>query len=295
MLEPGETVLVEPGWTNTGTAAFGLTGQASNLTGPAGAVYTLVDASVDYGTIPPGATANCRDATGDCYAFAVSDPDTRPVAHWDATYVETLSSGATRTWALHVGESFADVANTDPYYPSIETIFHVGVTTGCAEGLYCPVASVTRAAMSVFLLKGLLGAGYVPPPASGIFEDVPLDDPFAPWIEDLFHRGITAGCDAGRFCPEDPVTRATMAVFLLKTLLGSGYVPPPPIGIFEDVFVDDPFAPWIEDLFGRGITAGCSSEPPLYCPDAPNARQEMAVFLVRTFVLSASEPVPRPS
>ena len=52
-----------------------------------------------------------------CYAFAVSDPETRPAAHWDATYVETLSSGATRTWALHVGDSFADVANTDPFYP----------------------------------------------------------------------------------------------------------------------------------------------------------------------------------
>ena len=292
VLEPGETVLVEPSWRNTGTVSYAISGTATNYTGPAGAVYTLADASADYGTVAPGATANCRDATGNCYAFGVSAPDVRPAAHWDATYVETLSGGAVRTWALHIGNSFADVPNTDPYYPSIETIFHNGVTGGCQLGVFCPDAPVTRAEMAVFLLKSALGSSYIPPPATGIFEDVPADDPFAPWVEDLYHRGITAGCGGNFYCPNDPVTRATMSTLLLKTLLGPSYVPPPPTGIFDDVPVDDPFAPWIEDLSNRGITAGCQSSPPLYCPDAPNTRNQMAVFLVKTFSLTTNEPEP---
>jgi len=179
--------------------------------------------------------------------------------------------------------------------PGAKVVFHNGVTGGCGSGAYCPQESVTRAEMAVFLLKSSLGAGYVPPPATGTFDDVPPDDPFAPWIEDLFHRGITAGCGGNLYCPDDPVTRATMSVLLLKTLLGPAYVPPPAMGIFDDVPADGPFAPWIEDLFARGITAGCSTEPPLYCPDDPNKRQEMAVFLVQTFSLTTSEPVPTPN
>ena len=76
-----------------------------------------------------------------------------------------------------------------------------------------------------------------------------------------------------------------MAVFLLRARLGSSYLPPPATGIFADVPPSDPFARFIEDLFNRGITSGCSASPLLYCPNAPNTRSQMAVFLVRTFNL----------
>ena len=76
-----------------------------------------------------------------------------------------------------------------------------------------------------------------------------------------------------------------MAVFLLRTLLGSGYAPPAPTGVFDDVPTNDPFAAFIEDLAARAITVGCNTNPPLYCPAAPNTRGQMAVFLTRTFSL----------
>ena len=66
--------------------------------------------------------------------------------------------------------------------------------------------------MAVFLLKTLLGSGYVPPAATGIFDDVPVDG-FQPFIEDLYDRGITGGCAEGPppapifYCPANPVTR----------------------------------------------------------------------------------------
>jgi hypothetical protein len=68
--------------------------------------------------------------------------------------------------------------------------------------------------MAVFLLKASRGSGYVPPDAIGVFGDVPPDDPYAPWIEELFHSGITAGCGNGNYCPDDPNSRGQMAVFL---------------------------------------------------------------------------------
>jgi hypothetical protein len=39
----------------------------------------------------------------------------------------------------------------------------------------------------------------------------------AAWIKQLVAEGITAGCGAGAYCPEAAVTRAQMAVFLVKT------------------------------------------------------------------------------
>jgi hypothetical protein len=72
--------------------------------------------------------------------------------------------------------------------------------------------------MAVFLLKTLKGPGFVPPACtSSAFADVPCGGPFAPWIQELVRLGITAGCAPGRYCPTDPVSRAQMAIFLVKT------------------------------------------------------------------------------
>ncbi len=62
-------------------------------------------------------------------------------------------------------------------------------------------------------------------------------NPMAAWIEQFYHEGITAGCNTNPliYCPNDPVTRAQMAVFGLKIEHGAAYVPPPCTGIFVDV------------------------------------------------------------
>jgi hypothetical protein len=49
------------------------------------------------------------------------------------------------------------------------------------------------------------------------FTDVPAGYWDAAWIKQLVAEGITTGCGAGAYCPEAPVTRAQMAVFLVKT------------------------------------------------------------------------------
>ena len=74
-----------------------------------------------------------------------------------------------------------------------------------------------------------------------------------------------------------------MAVFLLKTEHGSTYVPPVCTGRFLDVMCPSAFADWIEQLFTEGVTGGCGGGN--YCPNNPNTRGQMAVFLTKTFNL----------
>jgi hypothetical protein len=299
ILEPGEAALFSPTWKNVGNVAITMTGAASNFTGPgdgAGVTYSIPGAAADYGAIAIGASQACTT----CYSLQI-DAATRPIVHWDATVDETVTpvgslgtpSGGPQVYTLHVGHSFTDVdpdTGTDPFYPKIETILHNGVTGGCGDGTtYCPLQNTLRQEMAVFLLKGDLGAGYVPPACTppGVFTDVPCPGLYTDFIEDLKTRGITAGCgDGTTYCPDADVLRQEMAVFLLKTLMGGAYVPPActPPGIFGDVPCPGQYTDFIEDLKNRGITAGCHGGVD-FCPTDPVTRQEMAAFLTNTFSL----------
>lgn len=57
-----------------------------------------------------------------------------------------------------------------------------------------------------------------PSPATATFGDVPTDHQFFQLIEALAASGITAGCGGANYCPDDPVTRGQVAVFLAKAL-----------------------------------------------------------------------------
>jgi len=296
VLEAGERVKVEPSWRNflEAPGPLPLSGAASNLLSPADGPDSIDDALADYGLIGAGATNDCFTATGNCDEMSVSGA--RPAQHWDATFDEAIAStgplGAvpamTKTWSLHVGGSFPDVPE-DTFYPFIENLFHNGVTAGggCGAGLYCGEDDVLRQQMAVFLVKAAYGSSFVPPPATGsVFVDVPAASPFAAWIEELVQLGVAAGCGGGNFCPTAVVTRQQMAVFLGKTLWGSGFQGTPCSGTFEDVdCVTNPFANYIEWLYQNGIAAGCQANPPLYCPTDSTKRKQMAAFLVKTFGL----------
>lgn len=71
---------------------------------------------------------------------------------------------------------------------------------------------------------GLYSVGIVyhlqvsPAPATATFGDVPTTSPQFRFVEALASAGITAGCGSGDFCPNQPVTRGQMAVFLATAL-----------------------------------------------------------------------------
>jgi cytochrome c peroxidase len=175
--------------------------------------------------------------------------------------------------------TFHDVQPTDPAQPFIEAIFRAGVTSGCSSTPdYCPDATLTRSQMAVFLN---LAQNKLDIPPRRRFDDVLPDFPGAGYVERLAKDGVTAGCGNGNFCPDQPITRRQMAVFLVAA---SGRAPvDPPTGVFNDVPPSDPAAGFVERLAADGITAGCGNGN--YCPDTFVTRRQMAVLIARTFNL----------
>jgi uncharacterized protein (DUF1800 family) len=136
-----------------------------------------------------------------------------------AVFLLRAGHGAAYVPPAATGTVFADVAAADFAADWIEQLYAEGVTGGCATSplRYCPTASVTRAQMAAFLLKIYHGTGYAPPAATGVFADVPVSMPLAPWVEELARLYVTSGCGGTSYCPGNPVTRGQMAVFLAKT------------------------------------------------------------------------------
>ena len=159
------------------------------------------------------------------------------------------------------------------------------ITVGCGNGNFCPEDPVTRAQMAVFLVKSLA----VQPSdmcSGNVFGDVnaeTLGVDFCRYIETLAALGITSGCDNNNYCPGSDVSRAQMAVFIIRAL---GESPSVCTGQrFGDVTaqsVGEEFCGFIEKFATLGITSGCGSG--MYCPFDSVTRAQMAVFLLRAFL-----------
>jgi len=185
------------------------------------------------------------------------------------------------------------VAGKEWMEPWVDEFYLKSITTGCGviPLIYCPENPVTRAAMAVFILRAIEGPSYTPPAAHHYFNDLPVTGKewMEPWVDEFYDRGITTGCGTEplRYCPENPVTRAAMAVFLLRALDGSTYVPDHTHGYFDDLPVTGKewMEPFVDEFQDRGITTGCGAEPMRYCPENPVTRAAMAVFIDRAYGL----------
>ena len=197
--------------------------------------------------------------------------------------VVTTPDGTSGTLVKGWVSDFLDVPAAHTFHAYVTTLVSNAVAAGIGNGLYGVDQATLRQQMAVFLLKASRGVCFTPPPCTGVFTDVPCSNPFAPWIERLAAEGITGGCGGSNYCPSQPVRRDQMAVFLMKAEHGSGFVPPPCAGVFTDVACSSPFAIWIEQLAAEGITGGCGTN--IDCPLNSNTRGQMAVFVVKTFLL----------
>jgi hypothetical protein len=77
-------------------------------------------------------------------------------------------------------------------------------------------ADSSSAALGGMIVGYALQVSAAPPTSD--FADVPTSSPQFQFIEALYASGITAGCGSGNFCPNAPLTRGQMAVFLSKAL-----------------------------------------------------------------------------
>jgi len=312
VLEPGEVVVIAPTWRHPEDCpASEMMATASNLVSPPTITAFLFDGSADYGTLSPGQASSCLD-TGNCYLLSLGNVPNRPTLHLESEFREALTTGGHTTWALHIGQSFADVPPDRWAYRFIETMLHSGITSGCGGEEYCPGGEVSRWQMAAFLAQAMTGGdvpvtGWVPglgfyacfsgTGGKSVFTDVAPTDPACSAIHYIAAEGVTAGCGGGEFCSEDLVDRWQMAVFLARATADGQPIPTsgsiPGLGdydcstgsaglsIFADVDPGDPGCSFIHQVAADGITVGCSAG--LYCPSQDLTRDQMAVFTVKAF------------
>jgi hypothetical protein len=116
-------------------------------------------------------------------------------------------------------QRFSDVPPANPFYNFIDRLAVLNITLGCTPDhlFYCPGDPVKREQMAAFILRGL-GEFNPPTPGSQRFNDVPPSNVFYNFIDRMAVLNITLGCtpDHLMYCPNDSVTRAQMAAFLVR-------------------------------------------------------------------------------
>ena len=152
----------------------------------------------------------------------------------------------------------------------------------------------TCAAVLLSVLVGVVtvgeGSGHAATVSAGRFDD---DDGgvHEPSIDALGREGILDGTECGDrlFCPEEPLLRWVMAVWLVRAL-GETQAAASAGTTFSDVDSSAWWAPYVQRLVELGVTRGCSTEPLRFCPEKIVTRAQMATFLARALELEEALP-----
>lgn len=112
-------------------------------------------------------------------------------------------------------QRFKDVPPDSFAYSWIDNLADLGITSGCGDNNYCPNDQLTRAQAAVMFVKAKKGAAYTPT-FSPVFNDVPSSHWASSWISEMYTLGYTQGCGGKNYCPDRPITRAEMAVMLVR-------------------------------------------------------------------------------
>ena len=248
--------LFEPTTNAQGNATFDVTFTVPQ-TPPAYLWFTAT--ASDPGGIPGGNTSELSQRS----LFSVT-PNRGPATGGTSTTLkgQLFQAGATVT--------FGGVPATGVVFTDAQTM--TAVTPPLTPGVLVDVAVTNPAPGGT---SAVMQKAFVPN-----FLDVPPASPIYSYVMSLVGDGVTAGCGGGNYCPNNNVTRAQMAVFLLKAKYGPWWTPPPATGtVFLDVPSGAFAAAWIEAVASEGISGGCGGGN--YCPNSNVNRQQMAVFLLK--------------
>ena len=179
----------------------GLSGQALRVVGGSGIQYFTAPVQV-----PSGALLK---------SLRLDECDNSGIGNVAATLVvaDALGNVQTTSATMTSDGSGCDSMTTD--------LTGLALTVDNNAKHYYVVASLTNAGAPLVGLAGVV-VGYQlqvsPAPGAATFGDVPASHPFFQFVEALAASGITGGCGNGNYCPDNPVTRGQMAVFLAKAL-----------------------------------------------------------------------------
>jgi hypothetical protein len=135
-----------------------------------------------------------------------------------------------------------------------------------------------------------------------VFSDTnPVNDPLAGYPNYMYIQGITTGCAAGTFCPTQNITRAQVAVFVIRGIFVSHYGANQGDNFtfgatpyFTDVPTGSFGFNWIQKLYELGITSGCAGTPGnlQFCPNDDIPNEQIAVWVMRARVYASTTWVP---
>lgn len=150
-----------------------------------------------------------------------------------------------------LGPPFTDVPAAHPHADFINLLRRQNVTAGCSATEYGPGAVTTRGQMAVFIIRSLLGGDSFPFVGEPFFTDVPAAHPYFQFVQKMRELGITPGCTAPAYCPDAPVTRGEMAVFLIRARLWAdapSSFPYPDAPFFADVGAAHPYFAFVQKM-----------------------------------------------
>ncbi len=149
-------------------------------------------------------------------------------------------------------------------------------------------ASVRRGQLAESLGRVLIGPGSTPPRASGtMFTDVKADGALATWIELVAHKGYLSGYPDGTFKAGERVSRARLALVMLRLANGVSYSPPTLTKpSHDDVPPTSPWAPWIAEFVRRFGDLPCGRRR--FCPYDPATVEDVELVLPKAAALRSS-------
>ncbi|MCZ2151526.1 MAG: SBBP repeat-containing protein [Bryobacterales bacterium] len=247
-----------------------------------------------------------QDITGDVYVAGQTFSPDFPVT---SDVFQTANKGqgdgfVTRVSDFGVHECVTDVTPTGTSYPAEGGGGGVGIGQGCTWFAFSSVPWINLTSAPLTVGAGSLNYTVSPNPSAdprtgtvyvagnvvhllqkgtslaAPFADVPASDPFVDYVRIIKTNNITNGCALNMYCPNDSTTRGQMAVFIVRSLLGTDDFLFPAAPLFRDVPAGHPQFKWIQKLRQLGITTGCNLLD--YCPDDSVTRGQMSVFLIRS-------------
>ena len=114
---------------------------------------------------------------------------------------------------------FADTKDVAWAEPAIEYLYKKGVINGKGENIFAPNDSVTR---EEFVKMIILAFGFEPSHNDGVFEDVPADAWYCPYVTAAYENGIVKGTGTTVFGTGSLIKRQDMAQMLYNILEKSG-------------------------------------------------------------------------
>jgi probable HAF family extracellular repeat protein len=203
--------------------------------------------------------------------------------------VSNLPSGERHAFLWTEKDGMIDLGTLEGGNSAAYEINNSGQIVGISDKFYGGDPGFMRAVL------WQLPASVGPFPTTPTFADVPLSHPYWQDIEILYANGLTGGCATSplKFCPDQIMNRGQAAVFMLRANFGSSYVPPTPIHYFKDDWKKGPWAEtWAEGMRNTGLSAGCSTNPPKYCPWAQIPREQAVIFALRMKYGASYTPPP---